>query len=273
MSRKLSIILGILVAIGALFLFFHFFVQSDADISIPEEANNIAPVDIIPTSTPVVATTSQPAPIITEPTLTTTTATTTTTPKIIKLIVPFTAQAPFGEWSDPRQQNGCEEASALIAVSWARGKTFTLQEAKDTILAISDWELEKYGSYQDASAADTVKRIFNEYFDFHQAEVVNNITLQDIINELQNGNLVVIPANGQAIHNRFFQVPGPDEHMTVIIGYDYQTKEFITNDPGTRQGKNYRYDQEVLFNAIRDYPTGNHLPIKGVSKVMIVVKK
>ncbi|KKU51956.1 MAG: hypothetical protein UX75_C0058G0008, partial [Candidatus Moranbacteria bacterium GW2011_GWE2_47_10] len=36
------------------------------------------------------------------------------------------------------------------------------------------------------------------------------------------------------------------------------SKEFITNDSGTRNGEGYRYGENVLFGAVRDYPTGNH---------------
>ena len=61
--------------------------------------------------------------------------------------------------------------------------------------------------------------------------------------------------------------------MIVIRGYDAKTKEFITNDPGTRQGENYRYKSDVLINALRDYPTGNHLPIEAERKAMIIIKK
>jgi hypothetical protein len=223
----------------------------------PTEPEVVTPELVVPTSTETIVV-EKPA---------------TSSPKIIKLVVPFTAQAPFGEWSDSRQQNGCEEASALMAVSWARGENFSLLEAKEKILAISDWEQEQYGGYVDTSAQDTVERIFKGYFSFEKVEVVNNIIVQDIITELENGHLVVVPANGQLLHNKYFQTPGPAEHMTVIIGYDYQTQEFITNDPGTRHGQNYRYSQAVLFGAIRDYPTGSHLPIVGTSKVMIVVWK
>jgi hypothetical protein len=227
-------------------------------IATPDEVAVVAPADKIPEV--VIATTTKATA-------------TTTTSKIIKLSVPFTSQAPLGEWSDSRQENGCEEASALMAVYWATGKTITPQIALDTILAISDWEQEKYGSFEDTSARDTVKRIFKGYFDYQDVEVVNDIAISDIIAELEKGNLVVVPANGQALKNKFFHVPGPEHHMLVIIGYDYQAKEFITNDPGTRNGKGYRYAQNVLFNAIRDYTTGYHEPIIGEAKNMIVVRK
>src|SRR3989338_9613961 len=68
--------------------------------------------------------------------------------------VPFTTQAPFADWEDDRQQDGCEEASVLMAIRWIRGQGITKQEALDEILAMSAYELEKYGSYHDTSAED-----------------------------------------------------------------------------------------------------------------------
>ncbi len=201
----------------------------------------------------------------------------TTTPKpsgkVITQTVPFTAQAPFGEWADQRQQDGCEEASALMAVSWARGETFTLQQAKEKILTIADWEQETYNNYRDTSAADTVDRIFKAYFKFDDVRLEYNIDADDIIDELEDGKVVVIPADGTLLGNPNFTPPGPEHHMLLIIGYDYGTEEFITNDPGTRQGKNYRYHKLTLQNSIADYPTGAHLPRTGVKTAMIVVSK
>ncbi|MDP3954487.1 MAG: C39 family peptidase [bacterium] len=194
--------------------------------------------------------------------------------KIIKAEVPFTSQAPFGDWSDPRYQDGCEEASALMAVYWARGISgITAQTASDQIIGMSDWEQMSYGSFHDTSAQDTVDRIFKQYFNHKNVKVLNGVSAGDIINELEKENLVVIPADGQALRNPFFTSPGPERHMLVIIGYDYGTQEFITNDPGTRSGRDYRYDKNILFNAIRDYPSGYHEPIIGINKNIIVVSK
>jgi len=192
--------------------------------------------------------------------------------KIIKFTVPFTSQAPFGEWSDLRQENACEEVATVMAMRWVKGTSLSPTEAKSEIIAISDWE-KKYGTYQDTSAEDTVNRIFKTYFKYDRVTVVNNISLKDIISELEQGNLVIVPADGQALGNPFFTPPGPEEHMLVIIGYNYETKRFILNESGTRRGKDYEYDEKVLFEAIRDYPTGNKKPIIGIEKNMIVVRK
>ncbi len=138
---------------------------------------------------------------------------------------------------------------------------------------MAEYQKKNYGEYRDTSAEDTVARITKGYFAYSQAEVRRGITINDIINELGKGNLVITPMDGQRLKNPHYTPPGPERHMLVIRGYDSKTKEFITNDPGTRLGEKYRYKEEVLYNAIRDYLTGYHLPIGKEEKVMIVVKK
>jgi hypothetical protein len=198
--------------------------------------------------------------------------TTTTEIEIIILDVPFTSQAPLAEWNDPRQQDGCEEAAALMAVRWARGQTLTRQEAKEEILAASKYEQEMYGEYRDASATDTAERIIKGYFGYEDYEVKKITSAKDIITELRQGRVTIVPMHGQKLKNPFYTQPGPERHMLVICGYDFITKEFITNDNGTRKGEKYRYPEDIFYEAIRDYPTGYHVPIEQVNKVMIIVK-
>ena len=64
--------------------------------------------------------------------------------------------------------------------------------------------------------------------------------------------------------------------MLVIIGYDPDKKEFITNDPGTKNGGSYRYNEEVLYNAIWDYPTSEIdtvVPEKKEKAMLVIQKK
>ena len=58
--------------------------------------------------------------------------------------------------------------------------------------------------------------------------------------------------------------------MLVIIGYDHN--DFITNDPGTRRGQEYRYNQDVLLNAIHNW-TGIKEETYLGKKVMMVLSK
>jgi hypothetical protein len=188
-------------------------------------------------------------------------------------LVPFTAQAPFGDWSDPRQQDGCEESSALMAVAWARGEALSLTDARDSIIAMSDWEKKMYGTFEDTSVQDTADRILGEYLKFTKSEVKKNIGTEDILQALQDGKIVITAVNGQKLHNPNFVAGGPLRHMILITGYDAGTKSFITHDPGTRAGANYHYPATTIAGALMDYPSGNHAPLVAMPTGMIMVSK
>lgn len=186
--------------------------------------------------------------------------------------VPFTVQAPFGEWDDPISQNGCEEASLVMAEHWLSGKTLTKEIVKREIAALASYEKKRLGHSIDTSAEDTLK-LFQDYYDIAAGEVRTDIGLADIGEALAAGSIVIVPADGRKLQNPYFTQPGPTTHMLVIFGYDAKTREFIVNDPGTRHGAGYRYDEDILYGAILDYPTGDHLPIRSVRKSMIVIGK
>src|SRR3989344_1312797 len=184
---------------------------------------------------------------------------------------PFISQAPYGEWKDPRHQDGCEEAATLIAVSWAKTLDLDKDIAKREILSASGFQSQKYGEYRDASAADTAKRLLKEYFRFENFKVEKEVTLPRLVEILKSGKIIVAPTNGRVLRNPGYTPPGPERHMVVILGYDPQTREFITHDPGVGNGAYYHYPKEVLYNAIRDYSTGYHIPITETLKNVIIV--
>src|SRR3989338_325431 len=113
------------------------------------------------------------------------------TPTKVLLDVPFTSQAPTGNWSDDRYQDGCEEASMLMAVEWATNSTISQQEALDKIADMSAFEQSMLGTYHDTSAVDTVKWS-KEYFDYEKIENFTDVTVQDIKNQLSEGKVVVV---------------------------------------------------------------------------------
>lgn len=196
------------------------------------------------------------------------------------LSVPFTSQAPLFEWADARQEDGCEEASALMAMAWvgsgAGGVDFQqLNKSawRQRIVELADWEQEKYGENRDISAFHVLVWIFGDYFKHGNVAIKSVENSQEILAELEKGHLVIVSMNGQALDNPYFTPPGPERHMILIKGYDYGAAEFITNDPGTRYGENYRYAEAVIFDAIRPYATGFHEPFPAGEKEMIVVGK
>lgn len=187
--------------------------------------------------------------------------------------VDFVPQAPFADWGDLRQQEACEEASAFMAVSWATNHDFTYEEARDTFVTMSNWEENNWGYYHDTSAEDTSERILSMYLGFSNYEVARDISTWDIREELQNGNVVIVPINGQTIGNPYFVQPGPERHMILVVGFDASTNEFITKDPGTRHGDDLRYTESNMSRSLRDYTSGEYAPIGNLGTAMIVVKK
>lgn len=193
-------------------------------------------------------------------------------PKSVLQDVPFTSQAPFAEWSIATFQNACEEASMVMVAHWLSGAPLSPEIAKKDILTLTRFEEKTYGQSVDTSAKDT-EAIFREYYKRDSSRVETDIVLADIIDAVTSGAVVIVPMDGRKLHNPNFRQPGPMTHMVLIIGYDEAKNEFITNDAGTRKGAGYRYPKSILYDAIRDYPTGDHLKIQGVHKDMIVIRK
>lgn len=186
--------------------------------------------------------------------------------------VPFAAQAPFGDWKDPRQQHGCEEASLLMAFYWIQNEDLPKETALREILALSDFEEKNFNNAYDLSIADTL-RLWNEYFSIGKAFVEYDISIGDIKREIVNGNLVVVPINGAKLKNPYYTAPGPEYHEMVVIGYDDGKRQFITHDPGTRHGESYRYSYDIFIDSIRDYKTGFNEPVDEEVKAMLVIGK
>lgn len=196
--------------------------------------------------------------------------------KKIKQTVPFIVQAPFGKWEDQDFQNGCEEAAMIMAMGWMKNTAeISTEESEAQIKDIIKFE-EKFLGYSADTDIFDMQKIFQKYFEHNGAEARENIKIDDIKNELQKGNIVLVPAFGRALKNPNYTSPGPITHMLVIIGYDPESQKFITNDSGTRKGKDYEYAENVLFEAVWQYPSGKKHPEppKGsLKKGFLIIKK
>lgn len=280
----ISISLISVIALASLWFWSNYL--SDETVQ-PQAISSVVTTTITTTTSPLVAplpstidavvSTSSPIKVVTSsistPVVTSSVPTLKLSPVILISGVPFTSQAPSGEWSDPLQENGCEEAATLMAVYWARDLQLDKLTAKKEIVAMGNYELKNYGEAVDTDTADTLNRLFIGYFGYEQAQVDANVSKSKIISALSNGRLILLPANGRLLKNPNFTAPGPTTHMIVVLGYDPNTDEFITNDPGTRNGKHYRYPAVRLLSAVVDYPTGDHEVQDFTKKSMIIVSR
>lgn len=165
----------------------------------------------------------------------------------LNLPVPFTSQAPTGNW-DTIHNEDCEEASVIMATEYFFGNTKAKLDAsyvETQLTKLTDWEMSTFGYNLDINSSEVVKMIEANY-SLH-AKIITSYTEDDIKKELNQNHLALIPVNGQLIGNPNYKQPGPKYHMLVIRGYNGDS--IITNDPGTKNGQNYIYNFKTLYNA------------------------
>lgn len=187
-------------------------------------------------------------------------------PESVNLNVPFISQAPTGNWDLPFKE-ACEEVSLLMVDQFYQGTSFAnTAESEKAVKKLTDFVEKDLELAVDTDAKETAS-VMEKYFGYKNVRVVYDITIEDIKKELAQGNPVIIPAAGRMLGNPYYRPPGPPYHMLVVKGYT-KTK-FITNDPGTRHGKDFTYNFDTLYNAIHDWNNGN---VDQGKKVMIVVE-
>lgn len=167
------------------------------------------------------------------------------------LPVPFTPQAPTGNW-DQLHNEACEEASSLMSAAYFNGnKQTTLDPAfvESEITKLTDWETKNFGHQLDTTSAETAKMIEQVYG--LKTKLIADFTEQEVKDALNKNQLVLISENGRLLGNPNYKAPGPVHHMLLIKGY---TKDsIITNDSGTRKGLNYAYSFSTIYNAAGDW--------------------
>lgn len=172
-------------------------------------------------------------------------------PKSFSLKIPFSPQAPTANW-DELHNEACEETSSIMAHAFLTGRTESVLPAdfvEGEITKITEWEKQRFGYYLDIDSEETVT-LLQDFYGLH-AKIVTNYTEDNLKQELQDGHVIIFPANGKLLENPNFKNGGPLYHMFIIRGYTEDT--YLTNDPGTRKGLNYPYSYETLYKANGNY--------------------
>ncbi len=188
-------------------------------------------------------------------------------PKKVLLDVPFTSQAPYANWKQP-YQDACEEAAVVMAAAWRQNKPLTQKIADKMIRELVAYQIKTVGDYKDTNAEQTAK-LARDFYKLN-ARIQYDVTHEDIRAELASGNIVIAPMAGQLLKNPYYTRPGPAYHMLVFIGYDDTTKQLITNDAGTRRGKQFRYSYATIDNALHDWTGSKKTITKGRSAMIVV---
>lgn len=186
------------------------------------------------------------------------------------LALPFTSQAPTGNW-DAVHEDTCEEASVYMVAQYfdgVSGGVMNTTTSDNAMLGLVAYE-DANGYGYSVSAAELKAIIEDYYSEKYEVDIYDNPTADDIKEFINDGYPVIVPAAGRMLGNPFFTGEGPLYHMLVVRGYE--DGRFITNDPGTRHGENYTYAEDVLMSAIHDWNSGD--PVNGTPRVLVMTPK
>ncbi len=173
-------------------------------------------------------------------------------PNSILLSVPFSPQAPTGNWDLPHNE-ACEEAGVIMAGEYFSGRTESLIPPKlfeAELQRLTKWQQDNLGHYLDSTSAEIALMARANYG--LKTRLIENFSAEDIKSALSRGKLVLISANGRLLKNPYYKPPGPLHHLLLVKGFD-ENGNFITNDSGTKRGAGYLYSFDAVYDAAGDW--------------------
>lgn len=174
-------------------------------------------------------------------------------PSSTNIDVPFTSQAPTGNWSEP-WKNACEETSIYMVSSFYTNDTIKRDQAIKHIKEIIAAKNEEFQVSADESLEKISELIALLGLPW-KTEIVENPSIEDIKKQLAKNQPIIAPVFAPALH---YSAGGPDYHVMVITGYDDKTNEFIVNDPALKNGKGIRFKYDLFMGAIHDLNQTNY---------------
>jgi hypothetical protein len=195
-------------------------------------------------------------------------------PAAFRLGVPFTTQAPNGDWA--RHQNSCEEANLLqVDAYWKgdRSSTLDANTAEAGIAGLVAWQVKNWGSEDDL----TNKRLGElaaQYYGYQYD--IQPISEDGMKSSIANGIPVILGVTTHGLGNAHYPnyqahylVPGYSvSHYITIVGYDDQG--FILNDPGLTPGHGYHVLYDRLLFAVDNLD--QQRPTLNEGRVMLLIR-
>ena len=184
-------------------------------------------------------------------------------PTEFKLSVPFTPQAPTANWDQP-YQDACEEAGILMLDAYRKEYDISPIFAEDEIKKMVAWE--KKQDWGTSISINKISKLAEHYIGDVSTEIITNPKIEQIKKQIATGNPVLVVAYGKDIPNPYYSGDGPLYHVLIITGYN--ESEFITNDPGTKRGENFKYKYEDIMSVMHDWNQGQVQ--QGKKKVLVI---
>ena len=194
-------------------------------------------------------------------------------PARLLLQVPYTTQAPLGNWA--QHQESCEEATlSMLAAYWERDPSVVIDPsaADATIAALVSWQVQHWGSEDDLT--DTrLGELAKQYYGYGYRIVPNDP--QVVREQLAAGRPLIAGVrthglgnpNYPGYSNHYEQAGWSVSHFVLVIGYD--SDGVWLNDAGITKGRGYHISWAQLTHAIDDL--NQNYPALNQGQVLLVV--
>lgn len=181
----------------------------------------------------------------------------TVLPTAKEINVPFTSQAPAGNWSEP-WQNACEETSIYMVSSFYAGNEIKQADAIKRIREIFAIKAKDLTVSKDESL-QTITELIAALGLPWKTRIVYDPTIDDLKTELARNSPIIVPVYAPELSSSYSAAEGADYHVIVLTGYDDTDGIFIINDPGTSHGEGIRVPYDKLMIAIHDLNAKDYL--------------
>jgi hypothetical protein len=161
------------------------------------------------------------------------------------LAVPYTVQAPFGNWKV--HEESCEEAAILMYHDFLAGDTranIPPAEADQQLRALKAWQVTNWGAEKDLTI-DRTGQLAQDYYTYRYQVI--QVTEDSIKQAIASGHPVVVPVMTHALQNHYY---GPNTVYHEVLIKGYTSAGVVTNDAGVMQGKDWFYSWSIIFGAI-----------------------
>jgi hypothetical protein len=193
-------------------------------------------------------------------------------PDHILLQVPYTTQAPLGNWA--QHQESCEEATlTMLSSYWARDRSVVIDPntADASIAALVRWQVQHWGSEDDLTD-HRMGELAKDYYGYGYQIVPNDP--EGIREQLAAGRPLIASVrthglgnpNYPGYGNHYEQSGWSVPHFVLVIGYDGDG--VWLNDPGISKGRGYHITYGQLAHAIDSLD--QHHPALNEGQVLLV---
>jgi hypothetical protein len=181
-------------------------------------------------------------------------------PAAVLLQVPFTTQAPLGNWGPKFYQESCEEAAAVMVHAYLAGNRNPVLEPRQAdgeLHALVQWQIDAgWGDGLKDLTMPEIGEMMKRVYGFSYK--VMEASRDNIRQQLAQGRPIMVPVMTHALNNpnypgdrdRYNQPGATVYHIVVVKGYD--PAGVTLNDPGIGRGQDNKISFDGLFFAIDD---------------------